>query len=70
MKKHKCAGHWFCVSLDGGTYEMCRKCKSSICSDSGKVCPYILHGIRWKVDPDEDKSDKGKARLGGKRSHG
>lgn len=70
MKKHKCAGHWFLVSLDGGTYEICRKCIKGICSDNGKECPYVLHGIRWKIDPDEDKSDRRKASLGGKRSHG
>ena len=67
VKKHKCVGHWFCVSLNGGTYEICRKCIKGICSDSKKECPYILHGIRWKVDPDEDKP---KSSLGGKRSHG
>lgn len=67
MRKHKCAGHWYCVSLNGGTYEICHKCIKGICSDNGKECPYILRGIRWKVDPDEDR---GKSSLGGKRSYG
>ena len=75
IKKHKCIPHYMVFTVNGGNYEICRKCnpRTGVCSDSGQECPYMMRGVKWIPWPDSTELPdwmKDRASRGGKRSHG